>query len=52
MAEMDGLLPVAAEAINCGAHIIRTRQPEKFIAKGDCGPASNVDDEVERDLPH
>lgn len=44
------LLPIAVEAVNRGAHLVRTRVPDRLTAKGDRDYASNVDYEVECDL--
>jgi myo-inositol-1(or 4)-monophosphatase len=50
MTSTGDLLPIAVEAVNHGAHLVRTRVPNQLTAKGDRDYASNVDYEIERDL--
>lgn len=50
MTSAGDLLPIAVQAANRGAHLVRTRLPEQLTAKGDRDYASNVDYEIERDL--
>ncbi len=50
MTDPADLLPIAVEAAERGANLVRTLIPTEFTAKGDRDYASNVDYQIEREL--